>query len=161
MLTLQFLQNLAEHHGDDIALDDGDTAVSYGELVTAVNALAVALQNKDPIPGSRVALCAATGLEYLVSVLAIQAAGKILVPMNVQDSQEKLYDVLLRTLPTTIIVDEAGDAAVRCEDELKITFGQFEGLVRTYFGQQPEAVDLSQVSPALPVLPETSTDDAS
>lgn len=161
MLTLQFLQNLAEHHGEDIALDDGDTAVSYGELVTAVNALAVALQNQDPIPGSRVALCANTGMEYLVSVLAVQAAGKILVPMNVNDTQQNLYKILLRTLPGTVLVDDAGDKIIRCEDDMKITFGQFEGLVRTYFGRKPNPVDLSQVSADLPELPETQEDEAS
>lgn len=160
MATLEFLQNLSEHHGGDIALDDGETAVTYSELVTAANALAVALQNKDPIPGSRVALCAATSLEYLVTVLAVQAAGKILVPLNVHDTPQKLYDILLKTLPSTIIVDAVGEQQIQCDDDLKITFAQFEGLVRTYFGEKPEPVDATQIVTALPQPLVTQEDES-
>lgn len=152
MFTLDFLQNLLEHHGDDIALEHDDTAVSYNELVMAANALAVALQNKDPMPGSRVVLCAGNSLEYLISVLAVQAAGKIVVPVSVTESPQKIFDILLHTLPTAVIVDDAGNQQLHCDDDLKITFAQFEGLVRTYFGQKPEKVDPANINTELPTL---------
>jgi acyl-CoA synthetase (AMP-forming)/AMP-acid ligase II len=160
MFTLDFLQNLAEHHADDIALEDADVAVSYSELVTAVNALAVALQNKDPMPGSRVVLCARNSLEYLISVLAINAAGKILVPASLGETPEKLYALLMHSLPTAVIVDQEGDQHINCDDDLKITFSQFEGLVRTYFGQKPEPVDPASINTELPAL-ETPTETGS
>src|SRR5690606_20641641 len=62
MLTLDFWTNLVQQHGQETALEDADSQVSYAELSVAVNALAVALQSKDPIPGSRVALCAGQSL---------------------------------------------------------------------------------------------------
>jgi acyl-CoA synthetase (AMP-forming)/AMP-acid ligase II len=152
MFTLDFLQNMLEHHADDIALEDDDVAVSFSELVTAVNALAVALQNKDPMAGSRVVLCARNSLEYIISVLAVQAAGKILVPVSTSETPETIYQLLVHSLPTAVIVDQAGDQAVKCDDDLKITFDQFEGLVRTYFGQKPEAVNSAEISTDLPRL---------
>ena len=130
--TLDFLQAFSRQHGDTIALRHDDIDVSYTELVTAVRALAVAIQTKDPTPGSRVALCAAPGLEYLVSVLAIQAAGKVLLPLDPQASTEALHDLLNAAVPAMLIGDDAGKALINADDDYMILFSQFEGLVRTY-----------------------------
>ncbi len=132
MITLDFLQEMKDSHGDAIAIEDAGIPISYAELATAVNALAVALQMKDPEFGSRVALCAANGPEYLVSMLAIQAAGKVLLPVSHLSDADTLPDLLNHALPSIIIVDEQGDRLIRCDDDLKIGFAQFEGLVRTY-----------------------------
>ncbi len=140
LLSLDLLKNLAQHHGDEVAIEDANSQVSYTELVTAVSALAVALQVKDPAPGSRVGLCAANSMEYLVSMLAILAAGKILVPMNCYGTSEQMHQILLETHPSAIIVDDLGNELVKSEDELKIPFSQFPGLVSTYRGQMPESV---------------------
>lgn len=136
-LSLEFLENLAQQHGAEAAIEDTCTQVSYSELVIAVNALAVALQSKDPIPGSRVGLCAANSIEYVVSMLAILAAGKIVVPMNCHGTSDQLHQILMDTHPSAIIVDELGDALIKSEDELKIPFSQFPGLVLTYRDQKP------------------------
>ncbi|PLC55339.1 hypothetical protein CR155_03825 [Pollutimonas nitritireducens] len=136
-LTLEILEKLALQHGDDIAIEDASTQVSYSELVTAVNALAVALQSKDPVPGSRVGLCAANSMEYIVSMLAILAAGKTLVPMNCHGTSEQMLQILMDTHPGTVLVDDIGDALVKSEDDLKIPFSQFPGLVLTYRDQKP------------------------
>lgn len=135
--TLDFLNARLEQHGDLIALEDANSQVSYTELVTAVNAIAVALQVKDPTPGSPVGLCAENSLEYLVSVLAILAAGKVLLPLNCHASTEQLHELLNQTHPATVIVDALGDERIQSEDELKIRISQFEGLVLTYRGQAP------------------------
>lgn len=137
LLSLEFLNDMAKRRGDEIALEDADSQVSYAELSIAVNALAVALQSKDPTPGSRVGLCAVNSMEYIVSMLAILAAGKVLVPMNCHGTSEQMIDILNETHPCAVIVDEVGDKLVRCEDELKIPFSQFPGLVLTYRDQAP------------------------
>ncbi|NGM88646.1 long-chain fatty acid--CoA ligase [Parapusillimonas sp. SGNA-6] len=137
MQTLDLLASVVAQHGDEIALEDDQSEVSYAELNVAVNALAVALQSKDATPGSRVGLCAENSLEYLVSVLAILAAGKVLLPLNCRGTTESLHQLLNETLPTTVIVDDAGDALIKSDDDLKIHFSQFEGLVRTYRDQVP------------------------
>jgi len=130
--TLDYLKNIAKEHGSAIALHENDVQVSYEELAVAVNALAVALHMKDPTPASRVALCAVNSLEYLVSVLAIQAADKVVVPLDPQADLEILHSLLEASLPSTLIVDDHGDAKIQCDEDFKIRFSQFEGLVRTY-----------------------------
>lgn len=136
-MTLNLLKNIAQTHGKSIALQDNGVEVSYAELATAVNALAVALQMLDPTHHSRVGLCAGLSLEYLVSVLAIQAAGKVLVPLDAGAPAAQLNEVLETHSPTAIIVDEESDGRLHCNDDLKIRIAQFEGLVRTYREHTP------------------------
>ena len=142
MRTLDFWTSMAERHGQSIALENDETQVSYSELLVAVNALAVALQSKDPTPGTRVGLCAQpSSLEYQVSMLAILAAGKVLVPLSCNSSTETLHEILNDTLCSTIIVDEAGQEKINADDDFTIQFSQLEGLVLTYRGQVPERHD--------------------
>ncbi len=138
LLSLEFLNNMAQQHGDEAAIEDTNCQVSYLELATSVNALAVALQVKDPTPGSRVGLCAANSMEYIVSMLAILAAGKTLVPMNCYGTSEQMHRILTEAHPSAIIVDDLGNELIKSEDELKIPFSQFPGLVQTYRDQTPE-----------------------
>jgi len=140
----QYLHSIAENFGEHIALDDGDVAVSYSELAVAVQAMSVALANMDPTPGSTVAICADYCHEYLVAVLAVQTAGKKLLPLSTRAERQSFADLLNSALPTCIIVDETGDALIPCDDDLKIRFSQFPGLVLTYRGEEmpgPEAFE--------------------
>src|SRR3546814_3594284 len=91
-------------------------------MAIAAKALAVALQMNDPTPGSRVALCAANSLEYLISVLAVLEAGKILVPLSCESTTDQLHQLLNDTHPTVIIVDDKGDRLIHSDHELKINF---------------------------------------
>ena len=138
LLSLELLQDLAQSHGDQIAFEVDATPVTYNELLTAVNAIAVALQGHNPIAGSPVGLCAANSAEYLVSLLAILAAGKTCLPLNCHGSSEELYSILEKTMPSTIIVDNLGDELIHCDDDVKIHFSQFAGIVHTYRGQTPQ-----------------------
>lgn len=149
MLTLDFLKTMLDQYGDQIAIEEDGIEVTYAELATAVNAMAVALQMQDPTFGSRVALCAGNSLEYLVSVMAIQAAGKVVVPLNCKGTTDQLHDILNSTLPTVVIVDDLGDALIRCDHDLKIHVKQFEGLVRTYRDHVPTRYHADASSDAL------------
>lgn len=139
--SLDFLKDLAQRHGDDVAIEFDADQVTYGELAVAVNALAVALQIKDPAPGSRVGLCADQSLEYLVSIMAVSAAGKVLLPMNCHGSSEELHTILNETHPAVIIVDDLGDKRIHSDPDLKVHFSQFPGLVRTYRDHVPVNYD--------------------
>ncbi|WP_209019835.1 AMP-binding protein [Pollutimonas harenae] len=129
---------MAEQHGQAAALENDHTQVTYAELLVSVNALAVALQSKDPTPGSRVGLCAEQSLEYQVSMLAILAAGKIPVPLSPYGSTENLHQMLNDTQCSTLLVDEIGQKKINADDDFAILFSQLEGLVLTYRGQTPE-----------------------
>src|SRR5690554_3342805 len=115
--TLDFWKDMVERHGQAIALESDDVQVSYAELSVAVNALAVALQSKDPTPGSRVALCADLSPEYVVSMLAIAAAGKVLVPLSRHSDTDTLHQLLNDTLCSTIIVDDLGHEKIHADDD--------------------------------------------
>ena len=134
MSPAEYLESIAENHGESIALDDGEIAVSYSELAVAVQAMSVALANMDPNPGSTVAICADYCHEYLVAVLAAQAAGKKLLPLSVHADTQELADIVNAALPSTIIVDARGHERIPCEEDFKIHFSQFPGLVLTYRG---------------------------
>lgn len=134
MSSVEYLNSIAEHFGEHIALDDSEVAVSYEELAVAVQAMSVALANMNPTPGSTVAICADYCHEYLVAVLAIQAAGKKLLPLSTGATTEELAEVVNAAQPSTIIVDPRGHALIPCEEDFKIHFSQFPGLVFTYRG---------------------------
>ncbi|MFT0547206.1 AMP-binding protein [Allopusillimonas ginsengisoli] len=148
--TLDFLKSMAHTHGELTAVQHNGVEVSYAEMATAVNALAVALQMLDPSHQSRVGLCASLTLEYLVSVLAIQAASKLPVLLDAQASTEQLHAVLEAHAPTAIIVDEEGDEKINCDNEIKIRISQFEGLVLTYHAHTP--VPMQDTSGRYPIL---------
>ncbi|MFT0851865.1 MAG: AMP-binding protein [Alcaligenaceae bacterium] len=132
MSPAQYLNSIAENFGEHIALDDSEIAVSYSELAVAVHAMSVALANMDPTPGSTVALCADYCHEYLVTVLAAQAANKKLLPLSTGATTEELAPVINSAQPSTIIVDARGHALIPCDEDFKIHFSQFPGLVSTY-----------------------------
>lgn len=136
MSPVQYLNSIAENFGEHIALDDGEVAVSYTELAVAVQAMSVALANMDPTPGSTVVLCADYCHEYLVAVMAVQAAGKKLLPVSTHAELEELVTLLNTALPSIIMVDEKGDERIPCDEDLKIRFSQFPGLVQTYRGEE-------------------------
>lgn len=148
MSPVQYLESIAENFGEHIALDDSEVAVSYSELATAVQALSVALANRDLNPGSTVAICAEYSHEYLVAVLAVQAAGKKLLPLSTHASTQELVDILNTALPTAIIVDARGDELIPCDEDFKIHFSQFPGLVLTYRGEAMPRPDPSEVAEA-------------
>ncbi|HEY9279892.1 MAG TPA: AMP-binding protein [Eoetvoesiella sp.] len=146
MSSIDFLFHPAAR-GEQIAIASDTEDVSYSELITATNALAVALQTKDPVPGSNVGLCADNSASAIVAMLAIQAAGKKWIVLSPQSTQAEIYQTLEATLPTTILVDDSADNLINADSDVKILFSQFAGLVQTYFGQTPERFDNKHASP--------------
>ena len=136
MSPVQYLDSIAENFGEYIALDDSEIAVSYSELAVAVQAMSVALANMDPNPGTTVAICADYCHEYLVAVLAAQAAHKKLLPLSTSATTEELSAIVNAAMPSTIIVDERGHSLIPCDEDFKIHFSQFPGLVATYRGAE-------------------------
>src|SRR3546814_6576264 len=63
-----------------------------------------------------------------ICMLAILAAGKILVPLSPNSSTDSLHQLLNDTLCSTIIVDEAGQKKINADDDFTISFSQLEGL---------------------------------
>jgi len=81
--------------------------MTYSELAAAVEALAVAFQTIDPVPGSRVGICARNTREHLIALLATYAAGKVWVPLNPRNGRVELDAMIAVTRPTLIVADES------------------------------------------------------
>lgn len=144
MYPIDFFYRAAQLHANRTAIESPAERISYAQLLTAVNALAVALQEKDPAPGSRVGLCAANSPNYLIGMLAILAAGKVWVPLNYRSTSTEIGRILATTTPTALLVDEIGDTLVQGGAGLKISFAQFPELIQTHQGQTPARHTLSR-----------------
>jgi fatty-acyl-CoA synthase len=84
----------------------GDGDLTYAELGARVGALGAAFQALDPLPGSRVGICAWNTVEHLLALLATYAAGKVWVPLNPRNARAGLDAMIAATRPT-IVVDDA------------------------------------------------------
>ena len=85
----------------------GDGALTYRELGAAVDAVAVALQERDPLPGSRVGICARNTAESLIALLATYRAGKVWVPLNPRNGRAELDAMIATTRPSIMVADES------------------------------------------------------
>lgn len=137
MFPIDFFYRAAQLHASRIAIESPAKQITYAQLKTAVNALAVALQAKDPTPGSRVGLCAANSPNYIVGMLAILAAGKVWVPLNYRSTSSEIRRILDTTTPTALIVDDIGNELIHGDENLKIPFAQFSELINEHQGQVP------------------------
>ncbi|MFH8804253.1 amino acid adenylation domain-containing protein [Streptomyces sp. NPDC017936] len=73
-----------------IAVGDGVTALTYGELRSAADRLAQGLRAAGVRRGSRVGLCLERGPDLVVAVLAVLKAGGAYVPMDPAYPEERL-----------------------------------------------------------------------
>ncbi len=87
---LDILRETTLRHPEASALDDGQGALSYRELMARVIAAAARLQRAGVHRGDRVGVRMASGSrELYVSILAIIAAGAAYVPVDADDPEER------------------------------------------------------------------------
>lgn len=67
---------------DRLALFDGDTALTHGDLIALVERAAADLTARGVQPGDRVGLCAANSWRHVVAYLAILRANAVWTPLN-------------------------------------------------------------------------------
>jgi len=84
----------AQRFGDDEALVDGSTRLTFGDLSAAVDDVARALVASDVQPGDRVAIWAPNSAPWVVVALGVYAAGAVLVPLNTRYKGEEAGHVL-------------------------------------------------------------------
>ncbi len=116
-LPVDYLYRGLALNPDAIAASDDDESISYHELVTRAEALALGLQQKIPA-GSRVALCAQNHIGHLSAFLAILVGGFIWVPINPKNGQQLNTQLLQKSQPELIIYDDASQSALG-ENSLK------------------------------------------
>ena len=87
---IDILRATAEAHPESSALDDGSGALSYAELLAAVEARAGELRALGVRRGDRVGVRVDSGAKELyVAVLAVMLAGAAYVPVDADDTDER------------------------------------------------------------------------
>lgn len=137
---------------DAIAVEDGDHTLTYQALHDEVQALAVVLQDIDPDPGSRVAICAGNHLEHVVSWLAVLAAGKAWVPLFPGHGTDELLRIIDFVDATIVLTDPEHlhrlNAATARVVPMDNSASGTQGLRRRHAGAQPvrHTPDLSETT---------------
>jgi fatty-acyl-CoA synthase len=147
MRPVDFLYRGALRFPNATAVVSGSRRVSYRELVDAVNALAVALQDCDPTVGSRVALLGSNSIDYLVGLLATLAAGKTWVPFLPSNGRAEAQRIVEFTEASIVLGDDAGLSLLGGDTPARSTFclaerggGSTGSLIDKWRGQVPVAL---------------------
>lgn len=96
---------MAQTNGDRIALDDGDTRLTYAELDRQVDSVAAALRKLGVRHGDVVCAYLPNCIEYVLTVLGVARAGGIFSPLNPRFRSGELIPILQQARPRVVIVD--------------------------------------------------------
>ncbi|MFI5780109.1 FadD3 family acyl-CoA ligase [Nocardia sp. NPDC051570] len=98
------LHQAAREFRDEIAISDGETRLSWAQLLDAVRRTAGALIARGVERGDRVAIWAPNTWHWVVAALGAQYAGAALVPLNTRYVAEEAVDVLERVHAEALFV---------------------------------------------------------
>jgi acyl-CoA synthetase (AMP-forming)/AMP-acid ligase II len=87
----------AERFGDGPAVVDGDTHLSYAELLERARTFGAALVARGIEPGDRVSVWAPNSGEWIVALLGLFQAGAVLVPVNTRFKGVEAAEILRRS----------------------------------------------------------------
>lgn len=105
-LPIDLLYRGMQVNADGIALEDGETQLTYRELVECVETLAALFIELLPQRQSRIGLCADNSIEQVITVLAIFRSGHVWVSLNQHARRHEMQTVLDLLEPDLIVVDE-------------------------------------------------------
>jgi HIP---CoA ligase len=97
------IANAAEQFGESPAVIDGETRLSYGEVLEESRRFGAALVASGIARHDRVAIWAYNSAEWVVSALGIFQAGAVLVPINTRFKGAEAADLLLRSRAKVLV----------------------------------------------------------
>ncbi|MDX1512821.1 MAG: AMP-binding protein [Gammaproteobacteria bacterium] len=106
MQPVDWIYRAAIYNRDAVAVDAPGVSLTYGELVSRVDAFAAALQDAAPVAGAHVGVCAHNTVEHLIAILAIMASGNVWVPLNPRDGAEEFRAKFEIAEPSLVVADE-------------------------------------------------------
>jgi HIP---CoA ligase len=92
-----------ERFGDDLAVCDGTTTLSWSGLFEAARSFGAALIASGCEPGDRVALWAPNSAEWIVACLGLFQAGAVLVPVNTRFKGPEAAEILSRSRARVLV----------------------------------------------------------
>jgi D-alanine--poly(phosphoribitol) ligase subunit 1 len=104
--VLTSLQQQARLNGNAVALAEGESTVTYSQLVGRVRGVARCLHDRGAQPGDRIGLFADNCVAYVIAMLAIMQARCAFVSLPLRDPAERLMKILQAAAPVLILSDE-------------------------------------------------------
>ena len=98
------LRDAAARFGEQPAVVDGETTLSFAALLDHVRRTAAGYLRLGLQPGERVAVWAPNTWRWEVAALAVSYAGGTLVPLNTRYTGHEVVDVLSRVRPALVVV---------------------------------------------------------
>jgi acyl-CoA synthetase (AMP-forming)/AMP-acid ligase II len=111
--TLELLEWRATRIPAALAYGVGRDTATYGQLGDAVRRAAAGLTGAGLRPGSQCAVLLSSGIEFVVAVFAIQAAGSVPVPIDARLPPDLIRRRLALTRCSGVIASEADAPALR------------------------------------------------
>jgi HIP---CoA ligase len=102
--TPQAVIRAARDHGDALAVADGPTRITYGELHDQVRVMARYLMAHGIQPGDRVAIWSPNTHHWVAAALGVHYAGATLVPINTRYTGYEAADILERSNARALVV---------------------------------------------------------
>jgi HIP---CoA ligase len=96
--TIAMLPSIAgQRHGDKVAIEDGDTRITYRRLDLLSRRAQQSLMAAGTMPGDKVAIWAPNCWRWIVAALAIHRCGATLVPINTRYKGDEAAFILAKT----------------------------------------------------------------
>src|SRR5258708_1760950 len=93
----EMVLSTADRFGDLEAIVDGESRLSFGELVARVRRAAGAFAEAGVSPGDRVAIWAPNSAEWIIAAFGLLTAGGTLVPVNTRFKEAEAFDIIVRS----------------------------------------------------------------
>lgn len=103
-----FIRTWAAASPEDVAIIDGDRAVTVAELSDLVDGCAATCA-RDTEPGDRIAVLGANSVEFVALLSAVPMIGRTLVPLNVRHTPTELHALITRSAARLLIGDRLDD----------------------------------------------------
>lgn len=102
----QMVLSTADRFGDLEAIVDGESRLTFSELVSRVRCAAGAFAEAGVSPGDRVAIWAPNSAEWIIAAFGLLTAGGTLVPVNTRFKEAEAFDIIVRSGAKMVVVQK-------------------------------------------------------
>ena len=142
------LRALASAQPTARAVQDPDRALTYAELDARMDRVAAALQRDGVLPGQAIAVCAASGVDYVVLFLGALRAGVVVAPLAPSVTPDTLGAMLRDAQAQHLWVDASTQALVPAAHGVpKVSMLADLGNWMAPQGTQPQPVSIASEAP--------------
>lgn len=103
---------IAARYPEAIAISDKNRSLSFHELNTWADKIAVNLINRGILPGSPIGLTSGISAHYIATFLGILKAGGIVVPIDSQNSEKRKQKIISKTGVAFVIEENSGTSPI-------------------------------------------------